>query len=253
MVKRENILVFPAHPDDEGSAWATLYKYFEYGSKISIAWMTNGDRTLAPIGKYVNFLIPIIESFYSKKAGAELSKRIALIRKKEALKVAQKINATPYFLEFKDTKVPSIENKDAIFNITDLIRMLKPSIILTHWFQEMHRDHKNTSALVLKSYLLSNDTKYITNHPPHKVRFLGFWDERGKNFEPNFYINVSNQIDRIKEWGKLYESQAFRIVGRFAKFKARKNSKNTPYNFVERFRIVGIKNTKNYGEFFPQK
>ncbi|NVM04916.1 MAG: PIG-L family deacetylase [Candidatus Helarchaeota archaeon] len=251
MLKNEKILVFAAHPDDEGSVWATLYKYFENGAIISIVWMTNGDKTVAPVGKFVHFLIPLIKSIYSKSTRKELSQRIAVIRKDEALKVANIINAKPTFLEYKDTKVPNIKNNEAILKITELIRKIKPTIILTHWFREMHPDHKNTSALILKSFFLSNDANFITKYTPHKVRILGFWDERGKGYKPNFHLNVTNQIKRIKEWGKIYKSQAFRIVGRFAKFKARKNSKNTPYNYVEAFKIIGVNKFPKYGEFFP--
>ncbi|MFX0133615.1 MAG: PIG-L deacetylase family protein [Candidatus Hodarchaeota archaeon] len=251
MKKKENILVFSAHPDDEGSVWATLYKYFEHYANISIVWMTNGDKTVAPIGKYVHYLIPLVKSLYSKKNRKELSTRIALIRKNEAINVAKIINAKPIFLGYEDTKAPTIKNMDAVSKITELIRGLKPTIILTHWFHEMHPDHKNTSALILKSFFLSNDSNYKTKYPPHKVRILGFWDERGREYKPNFYLNVTNQIDRIKEWGKFYESQAFRIVGRFAKFKARKNSKTTPYYYVEAFKIIGTKIFQKYGEFFP--
>ncbi|MHA1298603.1 MAG: PIG-L deacetylase family protein [Candidatus Helarchaeota archaeon] len=251
MSNKEHILVFAAHPDDEGSVWGTLYKYFRNGAKISIVWMTYGDRTLAPLGKFVHFLIPLIQSLYSKRIKDELSQRIALIRKKEALRVAKLINANPIFLEFKDMKIPPLKNKEAILTITDLIRNLKPTIILTHWFQEMHQDHKNTSALVIKSFLLSGDSNYKSKNPPHKVRILGFWDERGRNYKPNFFLNVTNQIDKVKKWGKFYKSQAFRIVGRFVKFKARKFSKNTPYNYVERFRIIGIKGFNRFGDFFP--
>ena len=251
MLKNENILVFAAHPDDEGSVWATLYKYFENGAKISIVWMTNGDKTVAPVGKFVHFLVPLIKSIYSESIRKDLSLRIALIRKKEAHKVAKIINARPIFLEFEDSKVPNIKNNDATLRITELIRKLKPTIILTHWFREIHPDHKNTSALITKSCLLSNDSNFITKYPKYRVRILGFWDEPGRGFKPNFYLNVTNQINKIKEWGKFYKSQAFRIVGRLAKFKARKNSKNTPYNYVEAFKIIGVKNFKKYGEFFP--
>ncbi len=251
MKRNENILVFAAHPDDEGSVWATLYKYFEYGATISIVWMTNGDKTVAPVGKFVHFLIPLIKSLYSKRIRKELSTIIASIRKKEAIKVAKIIKAKSIFLRFEDSKVPTINNKDVVLKITNLIRKIKPTVILTHWFREMHPDHKNTSAIILKSFFLSNNSNYKTKYLSHKVRILGFWDERGRGYKPNFYLNVTNQIDRIKEWGKFYKSQAFRIVGRFAKFKARKNSKNTPYNYVETFKIIGVNNFKKFGELFP--
>ena len=252
MKKKEHILLFPAHPDDEGAAWATILKYHESGAKISIAWMTYGDRAIAPIGKYVNFLVPIVKSFLSKQEREKLSKYVTIIRKKEALQAAKLINASPFFLGFKDTQVPTVTNKSAVLKIIDLIRKLKPTIILTHWFNEIHTDHKNTAKLIYTAYKYSADPKYKTNFPPHIVRIMGFWDERGgRDYHPNYFINVQNQINQIKKWGKIYKSQAFRIVGRFPNIKARNRGKNTPFHYAEAFKIIGIKRKQTYGEFFP--
>ena len=205
MKGQDHIAVFAAHPDDEGSAWATLYKYFEYENQISIIWSTFGDRAIAPIGKFAHYLPSLIKPMFSESTREKLSRRIKLIRKKEALNAAKLINANPYLLEFKDTEVPGPANQEAVQKVTNLIREIQPSIILTHFFREGHRDHKQTSALVLKSFLLSNKEDYKTQYPPHKVRLFGYWNERGRGFKPNFYLNVVNQIDRVKPWGKCYE------------------------------------------------
>jgi LmbE family N-acetylglucosaminyl deacetylase len=253
-MKNEHIVVFAAHPDDEGSAWATLFKYYEHGAKISIIWMTNGDKFIAPIGKYSRLLSLYIKSVFSKQINIKISKKIAQIRKTEALGAAELIDADAYFLGFKDTNVPPYFDKAAIFKIVELIRKIKPTIILTHYYNETHKDHQNTSAMLTRAFIHSSSKNYKTDSPPHKVRSLAFWDERGKNFKPNLYINVKNQIspvNRVKEWGKLYKSQAFRIVGRFAKYKYRFYAIKTPYYFVERFKVYGIKFKYKFLEFFP--
>ncbi|MHA1649991.1 MAG: PIG-L deacetylase family protein [Candidatus Helarchaeota archaeon] len=247
----EHLAIFAAHPDDEGAVWAILCKYSEYGNRISIIWMTYGDRFIAPVGKYVHYLPLLIKAIYKENIRERLSRRIKSIRKKEALKAANLIKATPYFLEFKDTKIPDPINFEAVQKITNLIRKIRPSIILTHFFREGHRDHRNTSALITKAYLLSKDENYKLQYPPHQARIFGFWSERGRGFKPNFYLNVTNQINKISEWGKCYESQRFRIVGRFAKFIAKYNGRRTPYSYVEKYRIFGTKISKNFGEFFP--
>jgi len=178
-------------------------------------------------------------------------KSIAKIRKEEANLVADLIKADRIFLDFQDRNIPTINNNSIVFKLVDLIRKLKPTIILTHWYQESHKDHINTSKLILKSFNLSNSMDYKTKHYPHKVRILGFWNERGRKLRPNFYLNVSNQVKQIKIWGKCYKSQSFRLVGRFAKYRYRFNSLRTPYYFVEGFNIFGMENQKIFGEFFP--
>ncbi|MHA1276656.1 MAG: PIG-L deacetylase family protein [Candidatus Helarchaeota archaeon] len=248
---KEHIVVFAAHPDDEGSAWATLYKYYFYRNRISIIWLTYGDKFIAPIGKFAHYLPDLIAAIYSKPARRVLAQQIVAIRKQEALKAAKIIRAKTYFLDFKDTRVPNYTDMNAVWKVTNLIRKIKPSIILTHFFREGHRDHKNTSALITKSVLLAQNKSYETDLPPHKVRIFGYWNERGHGFRPNFYINVERQIDQVKAWGACYESQRFRVVGRFAKLLARFNGRKTPYIYVEKFWIVNKKLVQNYGEFFP--
>ncbi len=251
MRRKEHIAVFAAHPDDEGSAWATLSKYSKYGNKISIIWMTHGGAFIAPLGKYAHYLPYLIKSRYSEETKRKLSHRIKSIRKREAERAAKLIGAETYFLGFKDTGVPTITDLSAIRIITNLIRKIKPTIILTHFFREGHIDHRHTSALVMKSTLISRKKDYLTEFSSHRVRIFGFWNERGRAFKPNFYLNVQNQIKSLKLWGNCYKSQSFRIVGRFAEFLAKWNSRKTPYSYVEAYQIFGGSKRKNFGEFFP--
>ncbi|MHA1784614.1 MAG: PIG-L deacetylase family protein [Candidatus Helarchaeota archaeon] len=251
MNKDEHVAIFAAHPDDEGAAWATIYKYYEENAKISLIWATLGEKAMVPLGRYANHLVLFIKSIFSKKSKEELILRIKNIRKSEALKVAELINAETFFLRFKDQGIPAVSNKKALRKVVNLIRKIKPTIILTHWLNEPHKDHKNISRILLKAYYLARNPKYKSKYSSHEVRIFGFWNERGFGFKPNYKINISKQIDKMKEWGKIYVSQAFRIVGRFSKIKARINSKNTPYNHVEVFKIINYNKSNKYGEYFP--
>jgi LmbE family N-acetylglucosaminyl deacetylase len=251
MEGRDHVAVFAAHPDDEGAAWATLEKYHRYKNEVSIIWLTTGGRFIAPLRKYAHYLPLLVKAAYSKKIREKLERRIITIRKREALNAAKILKATPYFLEFKDTGIPDHNDLATVRQVTNLIRKIRPTIILTHFFREGHRDHKNTSALVSRSVLLAKDKEFRTEYPPHKVRVLGYWNERGRGFKANFHINVEHEIDEVKKWGRKYISQGFRIVGRLAKVIARFNSRKTPYSYVENYWIFGRKLIKNYGEFFP--
>ncbi|MHA1271284.1 MAG: PIG-L deacetylase family protein [Candidatus Helarchaeota archaeon] len=250
-LKKEHIVAIAAHPDDEGSAWATLSKYSRFGAKVSIIWMTLGDRFIAPIKQYSHLLSIFIKSFFSKKSRHRLSKIISNIRRQEALKAARLINATPYFLHFKDSCIPNFNDKTALIRIIDLLRSIRPTIILTHWFRAPHSDHRATSYLITRSFLLANDPKFKTANPPSSIRLLLFWLEHTPFFHPNFFINATNFIHYFKNWNKLYSSQSTKLVGRFIKFKYRLFAKKTPYDFVEPFIVYNKKLSQYFGDYFP--
>ena len=156
--------------------------------------MTYGDKFIATICNYSIYLPNILKSLIFKKYKIEKSKIITKMWKKEALNVAKILNATPYFLGFEDTKVPNFNNRIALIKLINFIRTIRLTIIFTHWYNEFHSDHKNTSNLIIMSHILSDNPKIKTNSLLYKAKLLVFWDERGKNFKPNYFLDVSNYI-----------------------------------------------------------
>ena len=63
-----NLLVFAAHPDDEGAMFGTITKYARLSKKVVIVWATKGERWIMPIREFKPFLYyrKVKEAFQDK-------------------------------------------------------------------------------------------------------------------------------------------------------------------------------------------
>src|SRR5579885_2200097 len=117
------ILAIHAHPDDiEILAAGTLAILAKLGHQIVMATMTPGDCG-------------------SRDYGPD---EIAAIRRKEAASAAAVIGAEYVCAEFRDLRV---FNDDASRQIvTELLRKIRPEVVLTAAPSDYHCDHEATSA-----------------------------------------------------------------------------------------------------------
>ncbi len=247
------LLAFAAHPDDEGAMLATLAKYSQLSQMVIVVWATKGERWIWPLKQFKPFWHWIFSSKKDSNIKSKLYKVIARIRSKEIDKVLKLINIQGDFLGFIDGSIPASSDKNALRKVIESIRKYQPKIIITHHFREAHQDHKNLSNLVFQAFHLSGSSKIRTKAPPFTPEILAFWDERGVGFNPNFFLNVNDNIKIFQKWRKIYKSQLFRIIGQIPIIKARLRAIKTPLKLVECYQIASPKvSGKIYGEFFPE-
>ena len=88
------------------------------------------------------------------------------------------------------------------------LRELKPRVVITHWLQGRHPDHRATAEAVYDSSYLSGLRNYPAPGDPFRpfkvVHALSFREEPRK---PTFVVDVSAQMDRKLEAIRAYESQ----------------------------------------------
>ncbi|MHA1274146.1 MAG: PIG-L deacetylase family protein [Promethearchaeota archaeon] len=247
------LLIFAAHPDDEGAMFSTIAKYARINPKCAkIFWATKGERWLTPFREFSPFLYWFIESKKNREIKEKLYQIIGKIREKEARSVLKILGIEGGFLGFRDGSIPYPDNLDVLKYIIEIIRKETPKVIATHHFSETHKDHKNLSHLIYQTFFLAGNRKIKTKSPPHNPKLLVWWDERGKLFKPNLYINISTTIDIFRKWKKIHKSQMNRIVGRFSRLKARYRAIGTPFKLAECFQIANKSPEKKiFAEFFP--
>lgn len=121
-----NVLAVGANPDDiEFLCAGTMVKYIRRGDNISFSFITTGDKGSVELGK----------------------KEMAAIRKKEAEEAAAVIGADLYPLGIPDGEVEiSLELRR---QLVEIIRKVKPDVIITQHPDDYMSDHINTSRLVL--------------------------------------------------------------------------------------------------------
>jgi len=124
IVVPKRLMVFAPHPDDELiSCGGTILKYESLGSEVSIIIATPG------LGGY---------------AKNEEKKNIEHTREKELKQVSEILKSEVIELGYDDLSI----NREKVSTITNLIRDLKPHVVLMPHFSDFHRVHRNLSLIV---------------------------------------------------------------------------------------------------------
>lgn len=174
------ILAIHAHPDDcEILAGGTLALLAQAGHQLILCTMTPGDCGSAEM--------PADE--------------IASVRRLEAATAAMMIGAEYLCAEFRDL---AIFNDDASRRrVTQLLRQVRPDIVITANTPDYHCDHEATHLLVRDACFGASAPNYAPGeHPalesiPHLYMMdsTGGIDRDGNILEPDFYAEVSESLD----------------------------------------------------------
>lgn len=134
------VLAIHAHPDDiEIQCAGTLLRLKELGWSIVMATMTPGDC-----------------------GSADLSpEEISDIRRNEALKSAELIGAEYSCLEFRDLSI--VVDNESRRKVTEVIRRVRPDVVLTAPPMDYMSDHEMTSRLVRDACFNASCPNYVTH------------------------------------------------------------------------------------------
>lgn len=185
------VLAVHAHPDDvEILAGGTVALLAKRGHHVTIATMTPGDcgsRTMGP-------------------------EEAAAVRRAEAARAAALIGAEYVCVEMRDL---------AIFNdgpsrraVTELLRRVRPDVVLTSSPADYHCDHEATSALVRDACFGASAPNYAAGSEalpriPHLYWMdpMGGVDREGRLVAPEFVVDVSAVFAMKRAMLAAHESQ----------------------------------------------
>ena len=127
-------------------------------------------------------------------------------RRKEVQAAADVIGAMCYILPWQDAELPiSDEVKLAI---ADVIRDCRPSVIITHHFKSIHKDHVNCNLNVPDAMFFAGLRTIKTDKAPHycpKLYFAENWEDK-EDYVPDIYLEV-NDAD-IVLWREMTSKHA---------------------------------------------
>jgi LmbE family N-acetylglucosaminyl deacetylase len=190
-----HIACIHAHPDDaEILTGGTLALLAASGNHVTIISMTAGDCG----------------------SGSLSGKEISVIRQREATAAAKLIRADYLCAKFRDLAI--FNNDESRRRVTELIRKLRPDVILTASPVDYHCDHEATSVLVRDASFAASVPNYITNSkdpapPLHAIRHLYFvdsmggLDRMGSTIRPDFVVNVKTTFKTKRQMLAAHESQ----------------------------------------------
>lgn len=170
------VLAVGCHPDDlEIACSGTLRKYVEQGAEVHMCHVANGNQGHV-----------IIEP-----------DELRIIRTKEAEEAGKIIGAKQVInLDVPDMEVNS-HNFEIMDAMADVVRMVRPDVMITHNPQDYMTDHVETSLIATNGAFCSG-----LGHRPRKyeayMSFIPtfFMDTlAGVDFQPTHYVDITNQID----------------------------------------------------------
>lgn len=167
------IVSIHAHPDDaEILAGGTLALLAQRGHDIAIVTMTPGDKG-------------------SDKLSPD---EIAAVRRLEAETAAMLIGAEYRCAEFRDLEIFS--DHASRRRVVELIRQLRPDLVLTASPVDYLCDHEATSALVRDALFAAPARNYITDSPPlDRIPHLYFMDPIDDLVEVDFVVDVTETFE----------------------------------------------------------
>ena len=156
----------------------------------------------------------------------------------EASAFAKMVNGESFVLEYADGELPN--NEEVRYQVANIIRKVKPDVILTHWHSSMHKDHNNTHLIVPDAQFLASvvecDKIEGTRHYA-PVYFCENWED-DMDFRPSFYVDFTKGYDL---WCEALKTQWFVM-----------NSKDFAYYdyYTSLARCRGALNKTMYAEAF---
>ncbi len=100
------------------------------------------------------------------------------------------------------------DSHDARRALANLLRMLRPGVVVTHWLDGRHPDHRAASALVRSSVFLAGLRKLESPHAPFRPRkvihSILFREDAPP---PSFVLDVTAVMDRKMRAVAAFESQ----------------------------------------------
>lgn len=176
-----DVLAVMAHPDDVALlCGGSLIRSADRGERTGVVDLTGGERGTRG----------------SAKIRAEEAERAAGV-----LGLAERRNAG-----LPDTGVENSPSARRI--VVRLLRELRPRIVVTHWPEGRHPDHRRAARLVYDASFLAGLVGFDAEGEPHRpfkvVHAAAFRDDLER---PTFVVDVTDQMDRKIEAVRCYRSQ----------------------------------------------
>ena len=202
IVVPKRIMVLAGHPDDEIiSCGGTLLKYQALGSEIIIVVATSG------LGGY---------------AKSKQKEEIVKYRKQELDSVRSSLKCDIIELDYPNLDV----TREKISKITNLIRDIKPQLILLPHYSDFHRVHRNLSLISREAIYHCSTGKayggydrnwiplgvYYYESPSCKFQYIEssvfvivdierVWDRKKEIFNIA-YLTQKEVLERVMEWAE---------------------------------------------------
>ncbi|MFD1931009.1 PIG-L deacetylase family protein [Nonomuraea mangrovi] len=181
-----HVLAIGAHAGDmDLTAGAVLAQHVLEGHRATLLHLTLGERG--------HPRLPVPE--YAKQ------------KHDEAEAFARAIGAEARFLDYEDGLLP--DDEDVKMRVGDLIRELRPDVVLTHWSRSIHKDHARTHRIVEDARFYGGLKTLERERPAHWAGQLFYADnwEDAEGYRPDVFFELTDEAYQV--WSEAITGYAF--------------------------------------------
>ncbi|MCD6563145.1 MAG: PIG-L family deacetylase [Thermoproteales archaeon] len=127
-------------------------------------------------------------------------------KRKEALLVAEKIEAKVIFMPYKDGEL--YYNERTIIEIAKVLREIRPKVVITHWRGSLHKDHTITHDIVRDAVFYAAIKWFDIGGKENfsRIYYAENWED-SHEFQKDIYISISPES--YKKWISAVKNYAF--------------------------------------------
>lgn len=121
----------------------------------------------------------------------------------EAKRFMGLLGGEAFVLDYEDGLLPN--NEEVRWKVAEIIDLVKPDIVITHWHSLMHKDHNNTHQIVMDARFIASvvGTKYGKHYSD--IYFAENWED-DEDFKPYLYVDITKGYDL---WTKALHEHYF--------------------------------------------
>ena len=188
----DSILVIAAHPDDEIlGCGGTIARHSEIGDLIKVVIVSTGITSRS------NSISSDIhkEELEALRLSAEKANQIIGVQRLD-------------FLNYPDNRLDSIDRLDLIKDLEKKINEFQPNIVYTHHSGDLNIDHRIVCDAVITA-CRPYPNQIVKTILSFEVASSTEWQPPSKSdaFEPNWFVDISNQLSKKLEALKEYDSE----------------------------------------------
>lgn len=181
----KKIAVIAAHPDDEAlGCGGSLLKCKKQGYEIHLFFMTDGIGARSDTTS---------QQHETRKKGIEA-----------ALKYLAPTSST--FMTYPDNQMDTVPLLEITRSVESFIHNVKPSIVLTHFLNDLNVDHRLTAQATVTACRPGSQT-FVEKILSFEVPSSTEWSVGEEQFRPNYFVDVSNEVAEKAKLLECYSSE----------------------------------------------